>query len=249
MGTKLTRYFLQLAYDGTDFSGWQTQPGVRTVQDTLGKALSVLVRDHRGVTGCGRTDAGVHASQFYAHFETDSTLPDDIIYRLNAILPRDVAVYRCFEVEGDMHARFSATERMYTYYIHYVKNPFRNHYSAFHPYELSIEKMNRAAECLLGERDFTSFARTGADTKTNLCTVHSARWEEREDGAVFRIRANRFLRNMVRAIVGTMAQVGEGKLSPEGFEDVIASQNRESAGKSAYPQGLFLTDVKYPFHG
>lgn len=245
----MSRYFLRLAYDGTRYSGWQTQPGVDTVQQTLGDALSVLVKDHRGVTGCGRTDAGVHASKFYAHFETETEVPEEIVYKLNAILPLDIAVAECFAVDGNMHARFSATYREYAYYVHYLKNPFRNHYSAFHPVALDVERMNPAAARLIGCRDFSSFARSGAPTKTNLCDVRLARWERVEDGAVFRIGANRFLRNMVRAIVGTLAQVGEGKMSEDEFEAVVEAKDREAAGKSAYPQGLFLTDVKYPFHG
>ena len=245
----MSRYFLRLAYDGTEYSGWQTQPKVRTVQETLGDALSVLVKDHRGITGCGRTDAGVHASTFYAHFETDATPPPEIVYKLNAILPLDIAVYECFSVAEDVHARFSATYREYTYYLHYAKNPFRNRYSAFHPYTLDIGLMNHAAKHLIGNLDFSSFARSGAPTKTNLCNVTLAHWEPCEDGAVFRIGSNRFLRNMVRALVGTLAQVGEGKINGDDFAAVIAAQDREAAGKSAYPQGLFLTDIKYPFHG
>ncbi len=240
---------MHLAYDGTNYRGWQTQLKVRTVQETLRDALTVLVKDHLGVTGCGRTDAGVHAMKFYAHFETDATPPPEIVYRLNAILPLDIAVYECFLVDNDIHARFSATYREYTYYIHYSKNPFRNHYSAFHPYTLDVDRMNRAAKHLIGNRDFTSFAKSGAPTKTNLCNVTLAHWEPRKDGAIFRIGSNRFLRNMVRAVVGTLAEVGEGKMNEDEFVEVIAAQDREAAGKSAYPQGLFLTDIKYPFHG
>jgi tRNA pseudouridine38-40 synthase len=242
----IKRYFIELAYDGTAYCGWQIQPKVSTVQQTLEEALGILVPDLKGVMGCGRTDTGVHASQYFAHFDTAYSLHDNLVYKINAILPKDIAVYRVFEVESDVHARFSAVSRSYHYNIHFGKNPFRNHYSAFHPFKLDVKSMNEAAEYLLGEHDFSSFAKSQTQTKTNLCTVNEARWEEIEEGARFDITANRFLRNMVRAIVGTMFLVGEGKLKPSEMANVIEQQDRSAAGKSAYAHGLFLNKIEYP---
>ena len=235
-----------MAYDGTAYCGWQIQPKVSTVQQTLEGALGILVPDLRCIVGCGRTDTGVHASQYFAHFETEHPLMENLVYKINAILPKDIAVYRVFEVGEKTHARFSAQSRSYHYNIHFGKNPFRNHYSAFHPFKLNVKSMNEAAQYLLGEHDFSSFAKTQTQTKTNLCTVMKTGWEEIEDGARFDITANRFLRNMVRAIVGTMFLVGEGKLKPSEMADVMKQRDRSAAGKSAYAHGLFLNKIEYP---
>jgi len=242
----LKRYFIELAYDGTAYCGWQIQPKVSTVQQTLEEAHGILVPDLKGVMGCGRTDTGVHASQYFAHFETQYPLHKNLEYKINAILPKDIAVYRVFEVDSHLHARFSAVSRSYHYNIHFGKNPFKNHYSAFNAIELDVKSMNQAAQYLLGEHDFSSFAKSQTQTKTNLCTVKEAKWETTEGGARFEITANRFLRNMVRAIVGTMFLVGEGKLKPSEIATVIAMQDRSAAGKSAYAHGLFLNKIEYP---
>ncbi len=242
----LQRYFLKLAYDGTNYSGWQIQPEVDTVQERIEKAIRIILPDVSGILGCGRTDAGVHASQFYAHFESELDLPDNLVYKMNRILPLDIAIQDVFSVDSDTHARFSATSRSYSYFIHFEKNPFRNAYSVFHHKQLDVEAMNKACDLLLGTHDFTSFSKGPMQTKTNLCDLTSANWEEIESGVVFRVSANRFLRNMVRAMVGTMLEVGEGKMAPEEVKAIVEEMDRSKAGKSAHPQGLFLDQVKYP---
>lgn len=247
---KLTRYFLKLAYDGTAYCGWQAQPGVSTVQETIESALRIFARDLTRIVGCGRTDTGVHAREYYAHFETADDLPSNIVYKLNAILPKDIAIFECFEVAGDLHARFSARERTYRYYIHYRKDPFSNAFSVYHNGALDLDLLNKASSFLIGRQDFTSFSRGHTDVKTNLCHIYFASWEPIEGGAVFTIAANRFLRNMVRAIVGTMIKIHTDGLPAGCIEDVIAAKDRDAAGKSAYPQGLFLDKIYYPqLHG
>jgi len=247
---KLTRYFLHLAYDGTQYSGWQVQPAVVTVQSTLHQALGIFVKDLKAIIGCGRTDTGVHARDYYAHFDTRGDLPDEIVYRLNAVLPKDIAVFKCFAVDGQLHARFHATERTYKYYVHFKKDPFSNAYSAYHKQPLDIEAMNEAASHLVGEHDFSSFSRSKTQVSNNICHVFSAYWEPIPEGAVFHITANRYLRNMVRAIVGTMFLIGENKLKPLAIKEIIEARNRNAAGKSAFPQGLFLHQIIYPtLHG
>jgi tRNA pseudouridine38-40 synthase len=243
----LKRYFLKLAYDGTNYSGWQIQPKVTTVQGTLEDALRILVKDFRALIGCGRTDTGVHAREYYAHFDTTLPLRDDFLYKLNAILPLDIAVSECFKVDGQLHARFSAEYREYKYYMHFEKSPFQNAYSVFHVKALDISLMNEGARYLLGEKDFASFSKSNTQVKTNICHVSKAIWEPSAEGIVFTIGANRFLRNMVRAIVGTMMPIGEGEKAPSYVEEVIAAKDRAMAGKSAHPQGLFLNHISYPF--
>jgi tRNA pseudouridine38-40 synthase len=239
-----------LAYDGTNYSGWQIQPEVKTVQETLENALSVLVRDFKFLVGCGRTDTGVHAREYYAHFDTDYPLHPEFVYKLNAILPLDIAIYDCFEVDSGIHARFSASYREYRYWMHFRKIPFKNAYSVFHPKELDVESLNEATNLLLGEWDFSSFSKSQTQVKTNICRVTKAIWEPIEDGIVFTIGANRFLRNMVRAIVGTLIPIGEGAEAPERIRQIMEQKSRSAAGKSAHPQGLFLTHIHYPeIHG
>ncbi len=246
----MTRYFLHLAYDGTLYSGWQVQPEVVTVQSTLHQALGIFVKDLKAIIGCGRTDTGVHARDYYAHFDTRNDIPDELAYRLNAVLPKDIAVFSCFPVDGQLHARFHATERTYKYHVHFKKDPFRNAYSAYHKATLDIDAMNEAASYLLGAHDFSSFSKSQTQVSTNICEVFSAYWEPIPDGAVFHISANRFLRNMVRAIVGTMFLIGEHKLKPAVIKDIVTARDRNAAGKSAFPQGLFLHKIIYPtLHG
>jgi len=249
-GKKLARYFLKLAYDGSNYSGWQIQPEVKTVQETLEKAISILVDDFRALVGCGRTDTGVHASEYFAHFDTDNPLNPQFVYKLNAILPLDIAIYDCFEVNDRLHARFSADYREYHYFMHFKKIPFKNAYSVFHVKPLNLEKLNLGCRHLIGEWDFSSFSKSQTQVKTNICKVIKAEWKPIEDGVVFTIGANRFLRNMVRSIVGTCLPVGEGERSPESLKEVLDQQNRSAAGKSAHPQGLFLAKINYPeIHG
>ena len=242
------RYFITLSYDGTRYHGWQIQPNGISVQETLQKALSTLLRQAIEVVGAGRTDAGVHAKMMVAHFDVDSQLLDcaQLVYKLNKILPPDIAVQKVEPVEDDMHARFSATSRTYHYFIHLRKSPFLKAYSWYVYGNLDFERMNEAARTLLEYRDFTSFSKVNTDTKTNDCTVTKAVWEELSPGEWrFTVTANRFLRNMVRAIVGTLVEVGRGKMSVEQFRKVIEQKNRCSAGESVPGNALFLIDIRY----
>jgi len=216
------------------------------VQGTLENALKILVKDFRALIGCGRTDTGVHAKQYFAHFDTELRLRDEFLYKLNAILPLDISVYECYEVNGLKHARFSAEYREYQYFMHFKKIPFKNAYSVFHVRELDIDKMNKGCQYLMGEHDFTSFSKSNTQVKTNICTIQKATWEPIDEGIVFTIGANRFLRNMVRAIVGTLVPIGEGLENPDHILNVLNKKNRSSAGKSAHPQGLFLNQIIYP---
>lgn len=245
------RYFIHFSYDGTHYCGWQIQPHAVSVQETLQRGLSTLLRREVEVVGAGRTDTGVHARRMVAHFDMPSeSVPLDgpqLVYKLNKLLPPDIAIWRVEPVADGLHARFSATSRTYHYFIHTRKSPFLRAYS-WHMYgELDFPRMNEAARVLLDYRDFTSFSKLHTDTKTNDCLVTEARWDEVEPGAWrFTITANRFLRNMVRAIVGTLVEVGRGKLSVEGFRQVIEARDRCRAGESVPGHALFLVDVTYP---
>ena len=246
------RYFITLSYDGTRYHGWQVQPNGISVQGCLQQALSTLLRQPMEVTGAGRTDAGVHASMMVAHFDLVEDLQPELdcvqlTYRLNKILPPDIAVQKVEPVSDDLHARFSATSRTYHYFVHLPKSPFRRAYSWQLFGQIDFQRMNEAAALLPEYTDFTSFSKVNTDTKTNLCTIHHARWEELEPGVWrFEIQANRFLRNMVRAIVGTLLEVGRGRMSVEEFCRVIESKNRCSAGESVPGHALFLVDIQYP---
>ena len=242
------RYFTELAYDGAAYCGWQRQPTAPTVQQTLEKALSTLLRVPVETVGAGRTDTGVNASYYVAHFDCPHAIADcaQLVYKLNLILPPDVAVMSVTEVGGQAHARFDAVEREYTYYISQRKNPFRR-FSAWQYYvPLDAGRMNRAAESLLRCDDFTSFAKLNSNNKTNICRVSRAGWRREGDLLVFTIRADRFLRNMIRAIVGTLVDVGRGRYTPEDFERILRSRDLSLASGSAPAQGLFLSDVRYP---
>lgn len=245
------RYFIKLAYDGRNFHGWQSQPsGVATVQQTIEKGLSTILRMPIAITGAGRTDTGVNARLMYAHVD----LPDEIDVeslpaRLNAIVGPQIAIDSFIAVVPDAHARFDATSRTYHYYVHHRRNPFIEAFS-LRIAPLDYEKMNRAAAILLETDDFTSFAKLHTDTKTNICKVSDARWipiEGDGDRYMFTITADRFLRNMVRAVVGTLIDVGRGKISVEEFESIISSRNRCAAGTSVAPYPLFLWDITYPY--
>lgn len=246
----MQRYFLHLAYDGTRYSGWQIQPHVKTVQETIEKALRIFVPDLKCIVGCGRTDAGVHAKNYYAHFDTATELIPDLVYKLNAILPLDISIMSCFSTNEHVHARFGASHRTYEYFVHFEKNPFKNHYSVYHNHALNIDAMNEACQYLLGEHDFSAFSKSRTQTYTNICIVKFAEWKTINGDMVFTITANRFLRNMVRAIVGTMFKIGEGEIAPAEMATIIAGKDRSAAGKSVHPQGLFLSNIHYPaFHG
>ena len=242
------RYFIYLSYDGTNYHGWQIQPNGISVQAVLMKALSTFLRKPVEVVGAGRTDAGVHARLMVAHFDFDTELDGaTVVDKLNRLLPPDVAVYRVRRVKPEAHARFDATYRTYKYYITTHKDPFSRAYAWRVFQKLDFEKMNEAAQVLFDYIDFTSFSKLHTDVKTNNCKMMHARWEQMgEYDWVFTIQADRFLRNMVRAVVGTLVEVGKGKLTVEGFRKVIEEKNRCSAGTSVPGNALFLVDVGYP---
>ncbi len=244
------RYFIYLSYDGTRYHGWQIQPNGNSVQAELNRAVSLLCGTDTEVTGAGRTDAGVHASMMVAHFDAEQPLTLDteqMAYKLNRIVPRDIAVQKVVRVTDDAHARFSATARTYNYHIHTVRSPFLLHYSYMPPYSLDFDRMNEAAKHLFDYTDFTSFSKLHTDVKTNNCKVMQARWvQQSETEWVFVIQADRFLRNMVRAIVGTLLDVGRGVITVEQFCQIVERKDRCSAGTSVPGNALFLTDIQYP---
>ncbi len=245
----MARFFVRLNYKGLNFHGWQIQPNAITVQETLEKAFSLILQEEIKIVGCGRTDTGVHASCFYAHFDCKSPLSDlgKLTYKLNSLLPKDIAIQEIFTVNKEAHARFDATERTYKYYISKEKIPFRYEESYFYPFPLAVETMNEAAKKLLDYTDFTSFSKLHTDVKTNSCVIKEAYWEEANTQLIFTITADRFLRNMVRAIVGTLLEVGKGKCSVGKFCEIIEAKDRGKAGSSAPAEGLFLHKISYPF--
>jgi tRNA pseudouridine38-40 synthase len=245
----MQRYCLKLTYNGAAYHGWQFQNNAVTIQRVLEDALSMFLHDTISLTGCGRTDAGVHAHVYYAHFDTDTTFDETLLVkRLNAFLRNDIFIYDCFKISADFHARFSATYRTYHYYISTRKDPFRQEftYPVYRP--IDFDKMNEAAATLLEYIDFSAFSKLHTDTKTNNCKITKAVWEqtEQEHIWVFKITANRFLRNMVRAIAGTLLEVGYGNISLEKFKNIIESKDRQEAATSAPAKALFLYDVGYP---
>ena len=240
------RYFIEFSYCGKNYFGYQIQPREISVQEELEKALSTLLRQEIKTTGAGRTDTGVHAKKMFAHFDTDIKPDQNLVYKLNSFLPDDISVKRIFEVRDDFHARFNATYRTYEYYISTEKNPFSQDSSwQMWRRKLDINQMNEACKILFEYEDFTSFAKLHADNKTNNCIIYKAEWEQIGAELKFTISADRFLRNMVRAIVGTMVEIGNGKIKPEDLRKIIEKKDRNSAGTSAPPQGLFLVDVGY----
>ncbi|MBQ8126792.1 MAG: tRNA pseudouridine(38-40) synthase TruA [Prevotella sp.] len=241
------RYFITLSYDGTRYHGWQVQPNGISVQGELQRGLSLLFRDDLQVTGAGRTDAGVHASMMVAHFDTDREVDcRQLAYKLNRLLPHDIAVSKVEPVRDDLHARFSATRRTYHYFVHTHKDPFLRHYSCELHYTLDFALMNEAASLLLTYEDFGAFCKSHADVKTTLCHVTKAEWTEMSSGQWrFEITANRFLRNMVRAVVGTLIEVGRGRMTVDDFRKVIEGKRRTEAGESMPANALFLVDIRY----
>ena len=243
----MKRYFIHLAYNGANYCGWQIQPQSPSVQGELERCLGLKLGRPVALTGCGRTDAGVHARNYYAHFDMEVPIadPDDLACRLNAFLPSDIVVYRIWEVPSDRHARFDAKARLYRYYLTRQKDPFHQN-DAYYLYgTLDVAKMQQAADLLLGYSDFTSFSKLHTQVKTNRCHVMEARWLEQDGLLVFHIKADRFLRNMVRAIVGTLLEVGKGRLDLKEFQDVIEQRDRCSAGESVPAHALFLEAVEY----
>lgn len=243
----MPRYFISLAYDGSAYHGWQIQPNAASVQQEIETALSKLHGNQAiEVVGCGRTDAGVHAQQYFLH--TDLPVqwdPQQLVFKLNRMTPPDIAFFQAWETRTDLHARFDASQRTYRYFIHHHKDPFKNHTSWYHQTSLGVAAMNEAAKHLLGLQDFGSFAKLHTDVKTNICEVFSAQWQESENGLYFEITANRFLRNMVRAIVGTLVEVGLGKLDPIDLVQIIKAKDRGAAAVSAPAHGLFLWKITY----
>ncbi len=246
----MQRYFFEIAYKGSDYAGWQKQPNANTVQETIEKYLSRLFsNNHIPILGCGRTDAGVHATQFYFHVDLEEKYKtSELVYKLNNMLPRDIAVYAIEQVKSDAHARFDAIERKYVYRLHQKKDPFLDNASWYFPKSLDLKAMNEGCTHLIGKKDFTSFSKLHTDVKTNICDLTLAKWTEGSDGVVyFEVTANRFLRNMVRAIVGTLIDVGIGNIAPSDVIKIIDAQNRSEAGSSVPAHGLYLAQVKYPY--
>ena len=241
------RYFVTFSYDGSRYHGWQIQPNGDSVQAQLQRALSLLLRSETTVTGAGRTDAGVHARMMVAHFDTACEIDGrQLTYKLNKLLPRDIAVSQVKRVPDDLHARFSATSRMYRYYLHTEKDPFLSRTSCELHYPLDFGKMNEAAKVLMAYEDFGAFCKAHADVKTTLCRVTVAEWHQTSPTTwYFEIRANRFLRNMVRAVVGTLVDVGRGRITLDDFRKIIEGKKRTEAGESMPAHALFLEDITY----
>ncbi|MFK8060423.1 MAG: tRNA pseudouridine(38-40) synthase TruA [Polaribacter sp.] len=240
------RYFIELSYNGKKYHGWQIQPDVISVQEKLNFAVSTILQEKIEVVGAGRTDTGVHASQMFAHFNVDNKLKGDIPHKLNSILPEDIVVYKVFLVDDEKHARFNALSRSYEYKIWQGRNPFLLDFSwQIHSQNLNINLMNEAAKLLLEYTDFQTFSKVKTDVYTYNCDITEAIWKQKGKELTFHISANRFLRNMVRAIVGTLVDVGLEKISIEDFRKIIESKNRSNAGLSVPAKGLFLTNIKY----
>lgn len=244
---KTQRYFLKLSYKGTHFFGWQIQPNAITVQEKIMEALTKINRGNSiKVTGCGRTDTGVHASEFYAHFDSETEFDSQKIkHKLNCMLSEDIAIHDFFIVPNDLHSRFSATSRTYNYFIHQEKNPFIEEFSWLVNRELNIQLMNEACLILLKHKNFKCFSKTITGQSSFECDITKAEWTKTESELKFTITANRFLRNMVRAIVGTLVEIGEGKKKLSDLEFILASQDRSSAGISVPAKGLFLSKIEY----
>jgi tRNA pseudouridine38-40 synthase len=254
------RYFIELAYDGTNYHGWQVQPNAVTVQEVLGDALSTVLREPIETVGCGRTDTGVHATQFFAHFDAGSiadpaktmdhglwTMDQKIVNSLNGLLPPDIGIKRVINVHPEAHARFDATLRSYQYHIHFGKDPFKLNRSWGMRDRPDIDLMNEAAQIMMTYTDFSCFSKANTQTFTNNCKISRAEWVEHDVGLIFHISADRFLRNMVRAIVGTLIEIGRKEMPPEAIRQVIESKNRSKAGTSVPACGLYLTEVRYPY--
>ncbi|WP_417444522.1 tRNA pseudouridine(38-40) synthase TruA [Joostella sp.] len=241
------RYFLELSYNGRHYHGWQNQPNAISVQEVLENALSILLRKEISIMGAGRTDSGVHAKQMYAHFDTEEEINRvELIYKLNSFLPTDISIKDIFLVKDDAHTRFDAVARSYEYWIVQEKNPFLTDYAYYFKTVLDIGAMNEAAAELLNHKDFQCFSKSNTDVKTYLCDLKNAVWVQEKETLVFYITADRFLRNMVRAIVGTLLDVGIGKSNLHDVKQIIESKSRSKAGASVPAHGLYLTEVAYP---
>ena len=242
------RYFLELAYNGTNYHGWQYQPNASSVQETLNKALSTILKTTIDIVGAGRTDTGVHAKQMFAHFDCDTKIDvPQLVHKLNSFLPKDIAVFNIHKVLDDAHARFDAKKRTYEYHIHHQKDVFENENSWQYQNELNIEKMNHACKVLFEYTNFECFSKVNTDVNTFNCEIYEAHWQQNDNQLIFTISADRFLRNMVRAIVGTMINIGLEKVTLPEFKKVIESKDRSQAGFSVPAHGLYLTKIEYEY--
>ncbi|HQZ26080.1 MAG TPA: tRNA pseudouridine(38-40) synthase TruA [Flavobacterium sp.] len=242
------RYFIKLAYNGTNYHGWQSQPNAASVQETLSKAVSVVLNTEINLMGAGRTDTGVHAKEMYAHFNFETPLDNqNLIHKLNSYLPKDIVIYDIIPVHNEAHARFDATKRTYEYHINTFKDAFLQDGSWYYHQELDLDLMNEASKLLFNHTDFQCFSKVNTDVNTFDCTIFEAHWTQENNTLIFTISANRFLRNMVRAIVGTLVYVGLHKITLEDFNNIIASRNRSEAGFSVPAHGLYLTKIDYDY--
>lgn len=243
----INRYFLTISYKGTHYHGWQVQENAHTVQAECNHWLGAILKEEIGVVGCGRTDAGVHAKEYVLHFDCENLLKDtdQFIYKLNQALPSDIAILKCIPAEKDLHARFSAISRTYKYFIHQQKDPFLHETSYYLTQSLDLEQMNKGCDLIMQHTDFTSFSKLHTDVKTHNCKIIRAHWTVHNHQLIFTIQADRFLRNMVRAIVGTLLEVGKGRITLDDLEYIIASKDRGKAGASVPAQGLFFWGVEY----
>jgi len=243
----MQRYFVQLCYKGTRYHGWQYQPNAISVQEVIENAFSVILQEKIEVTGAGRTDTGVHASFYVLHFDSgNSLIGESLVSKMNSILPPDIAIKSIRKVPVEAHARFSALSRTYRYYIHQKKDPFLTETSFYFRRKLDIAGMNEVSQVLYQISDFTSFSKLHSDVKTNNCKILYAQWEQENDIIIFTVKADRFLRNMVRALVGTLIEAGLGKISKEQFVEIVYKRDRRAAGVSVPATGLFLADIEYP---
>jgi tRNA pseudouridine38-40 synthase len=242
------RYFIKLAYNGTNYHGWQYQPNASSVQEILNKSLSVVLNSDINITGAGRTDTGVHAKEMFAHFDFETPISiSSLVHKLNSYLPKDIVIYDIFPVQDDAHARFDAKKRTYEYHVNTFKDVFSQNESWYFHQELNVDLMNKASKLLFDHTDFQCFSKVNTDVNTFDCTIFEAYWTRENDNLVFTISANRFLRNMVRAIVGTLVNVGLHKITLEDFNKIIKSKNREKAGFSVPAHGLYLTKIEYDY--
>ena len=242
------RYFIKLAYNGTNYHGWQCQPNAVSVQETLNKAFSVVLNSEINLMGAGRTDTGVHAKEMYAHFDFETPFDcQHLIHKLNSYLPRDIVIYNILPVHHQAHARFDATKRTYQYHINSFKDAFLKDQSWYYHQNLDLDLMNEASKLLFNHTDFQCFSKVNTDVNTFECTIFEAYWTQGDEKLIFTISANRFLRNMVRAIVGTLVYVGLHKITLEDFNEIIKSKNRDKAGFSVPAHGLYLTKIDYDY--
>ena len=241
------RYFLQLSYNGKNYSGWQRQENAISVQEVLEDNLSKIFASAVEIVGCGRTDAGVHAHEYFAHFDTDKNIPESFLYRINSMLPDDIAITKIFEVKPDLHARFDAISRTYKYFIHFEKNPFLEEQSFLLNQQPDIDKMNHCIQQLIGEYDFSTFEKKGSDNKTSICKLENAFWQTTETGLVFTITANRFLRNMVRRITAALLMLGLDKMNEQEIINAVLNIETLEVKMAVPAKGLFLWKIEYEF--